>query len=59
MSPVGNRAASGRPEKGFFGLDALSLDLFFRQAYRCHFGVGIGDAGDHAGVASSSFSVSR
>jgi hypothetical protein len=51
VTPVGNGAARGCPgEQAFLDLDALLLGLILGQAHPGHFGVGIGHAGDHAGV---------
>ena len=51
VAAVGNRAAGCRPrEQAFFDLDALGFGFVFGQANPGHFGVGVGDAGDDAGI---------
>jgi len=48
---VGSGAARGGPrEEALFDFDALGLGLIFSQTHPSDLGVGVGDAGDHAGV---------
>ena len=52
---VGNGAARGGPgEQAFHDLDALGLGLVFGEAHPGHFGVGVGHAGDDAGIEGGS-----
>lgn len=51
VAAVGYGAARGCPGgQTFFDFDALGFGLIFGGAYPSDFGVGLGDAWDHAGV---------
>ena len=51
VAAVGNGAALGRPgEQALLDLDALGFSLILGEADPGHFGVGVGHAGDDAGV---------
>ena len=48
---IGNRAAGSCPgELGALDLAVFTLGLIFGHADPGHFGVGVGDTGDHRGV---------